>query len=224
MVNNQVTIQCSSPTVAALASNGSALVALSAVQAGNDGVPLVWFSTKQYSNSTQLTWISTYSAYASLNGAITVSPIQLGQRFEVAAGPVGTVENNGIAGAILLHNQTKTQYSCGIWQSAPGGKANPVCSFPFYGENVQLIVPLAQIVLLFTSLPIVVGEPLPRELEISLVSRIATGTTGPILSLDLSGQPVVDVQYDVNLGWSWSSVVSGATVIDASEIVPTLIQ
>ncbi|HEX3582808.1 MAG TPA: hypothetical protein VH087_13660 [Thermoanaerobaculia bacterium] len=225
MAHDQVTISCSSETVAALVRDGSALVVLSAVQTHNrSGVPLVWYRTKAFSNFTELTWSPTYAAYASLNGASTSSPIKLGQRFEVAAGPVGTVENNGIPGAILLHNRSQAQYSCGISQSAPGGTLNRVCAFPFCGGNVQTIVPLPWIVLLFTTVAVTVGEPLPPEMEVSFVDQVATGTTGPALSLNLSAQPVVAVQYDVNTGWSWFSSVEGASVIDPSQIVPTLIQ
>jgi hypothetical protein len=232
-MTNQVIINCPNPTVAALVDEGSALVAFSAVQAGDrSGVPLVWMCTKSFSNITTLQWSTSYGAYACLSmptsgstvSPKTAAPIKLGQRFEVADGPAGTVKNGGVPGAITIHNETEKEYAWGIARPGPGGTPAPVCAFPLYGESIQTVVPLAEIVLLFTTVPLAVGAPLPPELTVSVLSLVATGITGPALLLDMTKQTAVAVRYDINTGWSWASGVSGAKVIEPSQILAALIQ
>lgn len=224
-------ITCSPGTLKALADQGSALVAFSAVQANDlSALPLVWMITTEFGASTALHWSAHYEAYASstpiAGGAVihigTTKPIAPGQIYEVQAGPVGTVANNGNTGEITIVNQVKDPFTCGIQQLVEGAFA-PVCALPLFGLNTQTLVPLPQIVLLFTTAPLSVGEVLPQEMTTPLLDTV-TGATGSVLSIDMASQNPASVTFNINDGWSWPDTLLGARTISAAQIVSTLIQ
>lgn len=224
-------ITCSPATLEALADQGSALVAFSAVQANDlTALPLVWMITTAFGASTALHWSAHYEAYASstpiAGGTVihigTTQPIAPGQIYQVQAGPVGTVANNGNTGEITIVNQVNDPFTCGIQQFVEGAFA-PVCALPLFGLSTQTLVPLPQIVLMFTTVPLSVGEALPGEMTKALLDA-ATGATGSVLSIDMALQNPASVTFDINDGWSWPDTLLGARTIPASQIVSTLIQ
>ena len=214
-------IACSGPTVQALVAEGNALVAFSAVQGSDDSaLPLVWLVTTAFGEKFPLSWSATYGAYASTTpltpGRIvqmsTTALIAPGQRFRVQAGPIGSVTGAGVAGKIAIENVATTEWICGTQQTVNGALA-PVCAYPLHGGNVQTIVPLPQVVLLFTTAPMRVGEVWRSDLS-----------HGPILSLDMTLQTSASVTYDVDAGWSWPDTQLGAKTISQEQVVSTLIQ
>jgi hypothetical protein len=214
-------ITCPGPTVQALVAQGSSLVAFSAVQGSDSSaLPLVWLVTTAFGETFAVSWSATYGAYASTSpltpGRIvqmsTSAPITPGQRFTVQAGPVGSVTAVGVAGMIEIVNAGTTEWICGTQQIVNGTRA-PVCAYPLHGQNMQTILPLPKVVLLFTTARTSVGEVWPGDLP-----------HGPILSLDMTSQTSASVTYDIDAGWTWPDTQLGATTIHAGQVVSTLIQ
>jgi hypothetical protein len=228
-----VTIVCSSETVTALQAEGSALIGFSAVQ-GTDfsALPVVWLATNAYSQSTAIVWSASYEAYTSSSqvnaGTLlqvgTTQPVAVGQLCTVSAGGLIEVSNAGTAGYITIANGTSTQFTCGIEQPVNGTYA-PVCAYPLYGLNTQTIVPLPEIVLMFTTAPLVAGEMWSDDIAPpAALQRAALDASGPALLIDMSAQITATVNYDVNDGWSWAGDGSWAQTISESMIVPATIQ
>jgi hypothetical protein len=142
----------------------------------------------------------------------TSAPITPGQLFSVQSGPIGSVADGGVAGRIAIENAGTTPLICGTQQTVNGTPA-PVCAYPLHGGNVQTIIPLPQVVLLFTTAPMRAGEVWRSDLP-----------HGPILSLDMTSQTSASVTYDIDAGWSWPVTQLGAKVISPEQVVSTLIQ
>jgi hypothetical protein len=231
-----VTIEMSNSTVQALLGQGSALVMFSAVQ-GSDAsaLPLVWHRKTTFGNRALLQWQTTYQAYASSTpiapGMVVViatsQPVDLGQTLTVGEGPTGVVKNGGTAATITVANATRSPFTCGIEQTV-AQTSSPVCIYPLFGQNTQTITPLPQIVLLFTTAPVVVGEAFS---DTTFAAPASSPTIAPAadaslaLSINMGKAPVTSVAvcYDVNNGWSWGNGSWGAT-ISTSQLVSTLIQ
>jgi hypothetical protein len=214
-------IACSGPTVQALVAEGSSLAAFSAVQ-GSDrsALPLVWLVTTTFGETFAVSWSATYGAYASTTpltpGRIvqmsTSAPITPGQLFTVQAGPLGSVTGGGATGTIAIANAGTTGWICGIQQIVNGTLA-PVCAYPLHGLNRQTILPRPQVLLLFTTAPMRVGEVWLRGLP-----------HGSILLLDMTSQTSASVTYEIDTGWSWPDNQLGAKTIPEEQVVSTLIQ
>jgi len=231
-----VNLTMSTATVQGLLNEGMQLIAFSAVQ-GTDysALPVVWSVSATYGNNWSITWSTTYEAYASSSaissGSMiqigTSQPIAVGQTLSVQAGPISNTPTIGTPSFITITNTTTNQYSCGIEQSVNTGSGAafaPICVYPLYGLNTQTIVPLAEIVLLFTTSPLKVGEawsgaPLPAG---PMVALDATSSTA--LWITAAGQTSpLSVQYDINTGWSWGGA-NWAETIALSTLVTVLIQ
>jgi hypothetical protein len=228
-----VTIQCTSATVSALQAEGSALIGFSAVQ-GTDAsaLPVVWLSTTGYSTTTNIVWSTTYEAYTSSTAIKAGTLIEVGSAQAIVVGQVAnvggggliTVANGGTAGYVTIANTTNDPYTCGIEQMVNNVFA-PLCAYPLYGNNTQTIVPLPQIVLMFTTAPLAVGEAWSDDIPAPQVRLSASlDATGPAFWIDMSGQTTATVSYDVNDGWSAAGAPSWGQTISASLIVPTVIQ
>lgn len=231
-----VNLTMSSATVQGLLNEGMQLIAFAAVQ-GTDfsALPVVWSVSSTYGNDWSITWSTTYMAYASSSAIssgnmiqiATSQPITVGQLMNVQQGPIANSPTTGTPSFITITNTTTSQYSCGIEQSVNSGNGAafaPVCVYPLYGLNTQTIVPLAEIVLLFTTSPLKVGEAWSGVPLLSGQFLELDAVTGSALWITAGGQTSpLSIQYDINGGWSWGGA-NWAMTIPLSTLVSVLIQ
>ncbi len=219
MSTSSVSILMSNQTVATLLQSGFTLYTLKAVQTKTGGsAPLIWYSTQNYSSSTDVIWMDEYTAYTSTsqivpNGTIVQlfsAPIALGQTLQVQQGGSGTVSGDGTPGAILIVNQTSSLFTTGIGQATQNGPA-PVCVLPLYGNMLDVATPVNQVLLMFSTLPVNPGAV--------IVQAFAPG-----LLVDLTGVSSRSVMYDINTGWSANGASWARQIPTNSSLVPLLIQ
>jgi hypothetical protein len=218
MANYQVTIQMSDSTVDTLQQDGFLLYGFKGVQGPPGGSPLVWFQTTSFSQNTVVQWSESYQAYTSTttvitpNTVITASadyPIDLGQSLNVT-NPQGTgiVVQGTLPTAIEINNQTSTPFTCGISQQQANGGFQAICAFPLLGNDEDVIAPVEQVFLMFSTLPVDTGTVIEQSYS-------------PGVLVDLTGNPQVAVSYDANLGWTKAP---GVTPYPANQnLVPLLI-
>jgi hypothetical protein len=228
----QVTISMSSETVGELAQFGALLYGFKAVQCSDAaGRPLLWYATSDYSMFTEVAWSESYQAYTS-SSPITVNKqifvgfsasISLGQTMNVEANGIGKVVEGGVAAAISISNVTATPFTCGIAQPNNATSTSlPLCAFPLYGHNLQIITPLAKVLLLFASVAVELGTVIEYFTEASIAAYT------PALLIDLTNAPQnqCSVGYDINTGWSWdaSTKIKAQQVAANADLVPLLIE
>lgn len=219
MSTYSITIQMDAQTVNELLSNGFNLYGLQAVKGALNGVPTVWFQTGNYSLETMITWSDQYEAYTSFsqiipqgqivaNSAYAISP---GQTLEVTSSSgTGNVTTAGTAGAIAILNQTSTQFTCGISAELPGSGFAPVCAFPLFGFNMDVIAPAQQVFLMFSNFLGNAGTVIERSFSEGIL-------------IDLSSNASPTVSFDINMGWSAAG--GGSTTYPPNtNLVPLLIQ
>ncbi|GAA2395950.1 hypothetical protein GCM10010420_21890 [Streptomyces glaucosporus] len=216
-----IDLTMSGDTVRALHDSGFKLFMFKAVESAmGGGRPTVWASTANYSPDTSLNWVEKYYAYASMhaieNGVDFTgsdhSQIDLGQVLEVEENAVVSVSNQGgTAGAVTIHNRTKTRFSCGLSQPNPLGSTKPptpICAFPLFGSSRDLITPVEKVALVFATSPHNDGT-------------VIESAIGPAVLVDLTGTGHADLSYDADSGWSWAGNV--ATNIPDDAFVETLV-
>jgi hypothetical protein len=213
----QVSISMDAQTVEALYDSGYALYAFAAVQCSDQaGAPLVWMKPP-FAETTVVEWPAKYAVYTASPGAgepvvpgFSV-PVALGQTLTVQPSGIGVVTEDGTAGAVTILNGTASPFRCGISQRGSGGGMAPVCVMPLYGNFSQIIVPLPQILLLFATESLVVGE------TVSLAP-------GPGVLVDLGGASQRAVSFDVNEGWDWGKATWGTPVPAGTPLAPLLVE
>lgn len=217
-----IDITMSAATVEALSESNYRLFLFKAVaSAVGGGAPTVWGATSNYSTSTQIDWTEEYYAYASTeevqNGlnfyGSDSAQIDLGQTLDVANNAIVSVVDGGASPTgITIANTTHTPFSCGLAQPNPlGGQSSPpspICAFPLYGGNQDLLIPLEQVALVFAAGPYQQGT-------------VIESSIGPAVLADLTYTTSVSLNYDINNGWSWSGTV--ASDIPPNAFVQTLI-
>jgi hypothetical protein len=213
-----VTITMSPATVQTLLGSDYILYGFKAVQSTvGGGAPVVWFQTNNFSASTQVSWVEDYQAYTSTstiipNGEIVASfntDITLGQKLEVQQGGVGDVVSSTLPLAISILNTIGTPFTCGISQQV-NGTSSPMCAFPLYGNNLDVIVPLELVLLMFATNPVNTGTVIEQSY-------------GPGILIDLTANNQRSVNYDINLGWTWGGYSWGQSVQASSNLLPLLI-
>lgn len=213
----QVTVTMSPTTVTTLLASNFILYGFKAVQSASAGTPLVWFQTESFSANTVVSWTEQYQAYTSTStiipdGEIVASfsaPINLGQQMNVSAGGLGTVVGGGPATAISILNTTSTPYTTGVSQ-VTGGVAQPICAFPLYGNNEDVIAPIEKVLLMFSTIPVNTGTVIEQSY-------------GPGLLIDLTASNQRTVSYDINAGWSWGGYNWAQQIPASSDLIPLLI-
>ncbi len=195
--------------------------------------PLVWSGVSQLLQTTTVTWIEQYQAYiapaTALAAAFPVTPgstvpIATGQTAEVANNSLGTVLSTGSIGAVTIASKQSSQFTCGICVSINGAYA-PVSAFPLFGNNTQVITPLQQIVLMFSTSVLANGTIINRNTPAHSVPsrRLILASYAPALLVDVTNASggMRSVSYDINNGWNWGGTTWGRLVTD---LVGALIQ
>ena len=217
----QVVISLDADTLEALTSGSFQLYGFKAVQTTlGGGAPVVWFSVpaQDLAANTAVSWTEQYQAYVSTsqiipNGQIVANasyPIGLGQTLSVAANGIGTVAGGGPAQAISIDNTISSPYTCGISQ-VQNGSCNPLCAFPLYGNQMDVIAPIEKVLLMFVSQQINTGTVLERAYSQGVL-------------IDLTADNQRSVAYDINAGWSWGGFSWAQAVAPNSDLVPLLIE
>lgn len=221
LTNYAVNISMPQATVEALSQNNFILYGFKAVKTTAKGAPLVWFQTTQFGLSTVVSWSEQYQAYTSTshiipNGEIIASnsyPISLDNTLNVTGGTgTGTVDTTtGTPGAISINNQTTTQFTCGISQTQPNGSVTSMCAFPLFGGMLDVIAPIEQVLLMFSTTPVNTGTVIEQSYSAGVF-------------IDLTGEPSRTVNFDINAGWSWDGGPWAKSIPANSNLVPLMIQ
>lgn len=215
----EVDIQMSQPTLQALMQSGYALLAFKTVQTTTSGAaPLVWFQTSQLQMTTAVTWQEQYQAYISTsqiipNGMIranATTDIGLGQTAQISANGAMTTTDGGTSSAISILNQSNQPWTCGVSQLV-NGRANMVCASPLHGNMLDVVAPVEQVLLMFSSSPINTGTVVYKA-----------SSQGLLIDLTTAAQRTV--QFDINTGWSWGGAAWAQSVRPNTDLVPLLIQ
>ncbi|MDJ0593389.1 MAG: hypothetical protein QNJ72_25950 [Pleurocapsa sp. MO_226.B13] len=216
-----VTITMNQTTVDDLNHNKFILYAFKAVQTTAQGAPVVWFQTTNYALNTVISWSEEYQAYTSKsqiipNGQIVASnsyPISLDQTLEVTSSTgTGNVDaSSGTPGAISIHNQTTTQFTCGISQQQMTGNTTPLCAFPLFGGNLNVIAPIEKVLLMFSTQPVNTGTVIFQAYS-------------PAVLIDLTGVTSRQVSYEINQGWSADGAPWATNLPATTNLVPFLIE
>jgi len=219
--SREIRITMSAETASTLQQSGYSLYGLKAIETPVlDAEPLVWYRIQTYSTTTILKWAEEYQAYVRLQGAAgsvkvdayTSYDIALGQVLEVlqAAG-TGVVRTGGEPDAISIVNQTTTPFASGLAMRGTG-ESTPAffCEIPLHGGAMNVVKPLAQVLLFFSSARIAEG--------VEIMS-----TSGPGILIDFGAEAQRAVAFDINAGWSWSQATWGEAVPTGTAVAPLLV-
>jgi hypothetical protein len=230
-----VIVEMSVGTVTGLLDQGFSLIAFQAVGGRNlEALPLVWSITSNFGTRLPLAWDVTFDAYTSSTAIVpgnvilagSTSAIRTGQTLDVGLGGIGTVVNHGQAATIGFSNETTTAFTCGICQPI-NEVMSPVCAWPLNGGNRLFIAPLPVIVLLFTTLPLRIGEAFgpPRHsgIEVESITPGVGEAISSIVAIDMTARAAATIGYDINSGWDIGDATWKRTV-PLSQLVATLIQ
>jgi hypothetical protein len=226
MTEYQVTVTMSPETVAALDRSGSNLYVFRAVQADDRaGLPVVWMRPP-YSARTYVVWQHGHNAYTAscpVEAGQPVQPgfvaaIEEGQLLSVHGGGTGTVSWDGHPGTISVHNTTATYFTCGIGCGDIHSGGSPYCAFPLYGNNLQVVVPLQKILLMFSTLVIAPGTIID-----DFYAR-AQMSFGPGVMIELVTATERALSYDINNGWAWGGYNWAQQIAAGTDLVPLLIE
>ncbi len=218
----EILIRMSGTTVDALVRRDARLCLFKAVASEiQNGVPLLWASTAEFSSETRLAWREgPYTACVSEDeieeGAVfrgsNTFVMDLGEVLRVGEHASGTVMGGGQSGSLTFENASDTQYSVGISQPDPVGHgpvAPPFCSFPLHPEDTDTFTPVNKVALAFTSEPLAKGE-------------VITTAPGPTVLVDMDRANPACLSYDVEEGWRWDGDI--ATDITDGDFVEALIR
>ncbi len=218
----EIDITMSPDTVTALVNGNYNMYGFKAVQAAQGGgAPLVWFQLPKtsYSTLTKVAWEVQYQAYTSTSkiisgGSVTASfsaDIDLEQVLNVTDGGIGQVTSGGASKAISILNTISQQFTCGISQQAADGSDNPMCAFPLYGQQLDVIAPIEKVLLMFSTTPVDTGTVIEQAYS-------------PGILIDLTSLNQRAITYDINYGWTWGGFNWAQSVPARSKLVPLLIE
>lgn len=213
-----VNVNLSDATVGALGSNFK-LYGFKGIDGSGGGVPVVWFSTDQFSDINAIQWQEQYAGYTSTTtdlvpmAQITASdskPMNLGQQGAVGPHGVITVNNNGSPGVLEILNTTTTQFTCGVSVfNQITNSASPICAFPLFGQGLDEFAPIELVFLMFATNPVNTGTVIEQSF-------------GPGILIDMTGQTApVSVSFDINLGWTGPGNTTNFAA--SAQLVPMLI-
>lgn len=212
-----VEIDMSADTIASLKGAGYSLYGFKAVKSTiQGGVPLVWFTTKNYLPTTQVQWEEQYQAYISTT---TIAPntkiiasnsasIDLNQTMQVDQSGNVNVVGDGTQNAISILNQGNIPYTCGISQEQDG-QFNPMCAFPLFGNMLDVVMPIEQVLFMFATNQVNTGTVIYRAYSQGIL-------------IDLTGTTSRKVDFDINKGWT-ASGAWGTQIQANADMLPILI-
>jgi hypothetical protein len=202
-----IDIRLGAATAEGLRRGGFRLYAYKAVMCDQGGgSPTVWASVSRFGRTVGLNWREDYRVFATERPITAEScflqeatrPVELGE--VLTAGPGGRLEDTadtdllgegGEPGRVVLRNATRRPLTCGLAQPSPTGRGPvPVCALPLHGRNVDVITPLQEVALTFSTTPARVG---------SVPGRVR----GPVVLVDLTRGRLAELRYDLDGGWSW---------------------
>jgi hypothetical protein len=217
-----MTITMAAATAAALVGSGAQLGVMAAVQSSDrETLPVLWLQTASYSETTIVGVPGALAAYTSQDPPVAGETITPGFSVTMSPGELLTVDSPAGTGqvtdsalvptALAVLNATTTQLTTGVAQVREDGSSGAICAAPLYGNAVQVIVPLAKFLLVFSSVSAAPGT-------------VVRTLYGPALLLDMTGVPARTVSFDINAGWSWGGYSWAQAVSAASDIVPLLVE
>lgn len=218
MADYRVTIEMPDDTVKDLLAGKFILYAFKAVKSSmGGGKPLVWTETKIYKKTTEIEWTVNYAAYTSESEELSPGrvvratssyDIKTSQILTVKEGGIGKITTNGIPNAIEIVNQTNQKFTCGISQRQESQSTpNPMCAFPLYGGNLDVIVPIEKIMLIFATKPVNTGTVIEQSFGPGIVIDL---TEAPKASDDAKERAVT---YDINTNWGFATGETWAETI-----------
>lgn len=216
--NYNVTIKMSPATVAELNAEGASLYGLKAVSSTQrGGMPLVWFRNPKVLDEVTITWSDAYQAYVSDSEIVSHASVEssssvqiaLGQTAQLGANNALTVVNGGVKDAISIANQTANKWTCGIAQTI-GDASVPICAFPLYGNNLDIIAPVEKVLFFFATATVNPGT-------------IVDKAYGPGVLVDLTSNQQLKVEYDINKGWDFGNASWATAVPAGADLVPLLV-
>ncbi len=168
-------------------------------------------------NQTRISWQEQYQAYVSTDQIISGGTIQASSAVNLGLGQTATVDGNGnltassggTPAAISILNKSTAPWTAGISQMT-NGQSNPICALPLYGNMMDVMAPLEQVLLTFASNTVNTGTVLYRSMSSSVM-------------VDLSQSPQRAVTFDINQGWSWDGGTWATGVEPNAQLVPLLI-
>jgi hypothetical protein len=218
----KIVIAMKQDTVTSLTGDGYYLYGFKAVKsAAGKGAPLVWFRTADYGLSTELDWAEQYQAYTTTGQIVPGGRVKATNAYDIGLDQTlnvtgkdgtGSVDTqHGTTQAIGIDNQTSTPFTTGISQVQPDGTVTPMCAFNLFGNHLDLIAPIEQVLLMFSSEPVDTGTVIEQAYSSGLI-------------IDLTASNSRSVAYDINTGWNWGSATWGTPVPPQADLVPLLIQ
>jgi hypothetical protein len=228
---NTLTIALGNTTLKDLIVGKYQLYGLKAVQDNQGGgFPLVWFRLlpSSFTPKINLSYETSYSVFTS---GSALSPgqrvmvscqqvITMGQTADIGTGGSITVSRSGAADAIAASNFTTIQYTWGL--ALPfnqAADAAPICAFPLYGKAHATIVPVEKVLVVFSTSQIVPGTALQFLRQGGAPQD--SNTLG--LLVDFTNQATIQVEFDINTGWSPRSGPAQQVPAD-SDLVKLLVE
>lgn len=196
-----IDIRLGGATADGLRRGGFRLYAYKAVACDQGGgSTLVWASGSRFERTVSLNWREDYRAFATGRPITaescfleeTTRPVELGEALTVGqGGHLAGADDQGEPGRIVLRNATRRALTCGLAQPSPlGCGPAPVCALPLHGQNVDVITPLQEVALAFSTTPTRVGA-VPGPVH------------GPVVLVDLTRGRFAELAYELDGGWSW---------------------
>jgi hypothetical protein len=207
-----ITITLAPTTIIALKDLGYALYVMRAFDTTNaGGKPLVWVTTAQFFEQTTIEFEAEYQTYISssqvvANGVVDVStmaPVALGQTATFNPDGTITVTRGGTSAGVTLVNGGTTPYTTGLAAPANGNVPAAIFAEPLYGLAEDIVAPLDQCLLTFSTQGVAAG------------TLVATAMSQSLL-VDVTGASQRAVTFDINTGWSaggatWATSVPAGT-------------
>lgn len=215
----QINITLPQDTVNGLDNGKYSLYGFKAVQASEaNGVPVVWFKSDVFGKTTTVSWDVYYQGYTSQEAIIPDGTIDASNAYDMTLGQVldvngssgqGVVKGGPSPTAIAINNTQSNEFTCGISQLV-GGNSNPMCAFPLYGNQEDVIAPIEKVLLMFATKQINTGTVIEKAYS-----------QGVMIDLTSDNERLLD--YDINLGWSWGGFSWANTVAANAKLIPLLI-
>lgn len=214
----EIDISLSSPTIAALKTQGFSLYAFKAVQSTvQGGAPLVWFKTDDFLPSTKVVWQEQYQAYISSSQIIAGGSVNAQNAIDMDLGNTAEVDQYGLLNstsggteaAISVLNQSPHPWTTGISQ-VTNGEANPMCAIPLNGNMMDVVAPIERVLLTFATNTVDTGTV-----------QYKCFSSGALI--DLTAVQTRGLTFDINQGWSWGAGTWATSVLPNASLVPLLI-